>query len=70
VFGNTVSASLGHRASKKSADNTGDKWHYLGSPKSSVNQVDDQDQTGRLTSTLTVLAVVRDGAWHELEDNS
>jgi hypothetical protein len=65
-----MSASLGHGASK-SADNTGDRWHYLGSPKSSFNQVDDQDQTGRqIAGTLTVLAIVRDGAWHELEDNS
>jgi len=55
----------------KSADNTGDKWHYLGSPKSSVNQVDDQRSNGLpITGTLTVLAIVRDGAWHELEDNS
>jgi hypothetical protein len=27
-------------------------------------------RAAKLPGTLTVLAIVRDGAWHELEDNS
>ena len=63
-----MSAILGHGASKS---NAGDRWHYLGNQNLlSTRLMIKIKRAASYRHIDRAGGVVRDGAWHELEDNS